>query len=70
MPLETVKFIAPVLPPKQFTFVTEGVNVKPVEAVTVAEVVDIQLFASVTVTVYVPAAKPVRFCVVMPPPQL
>ena len=38
-----------------------------VGSVTVALLVIVQPFASVIVTVYVPAVKPVLFCVVAPP---
>ena len=65
----TVKSMEPFgLPQVEFTVVV--LNTTADGCVMVADVVFVQAFASVTVTVYVPAARPVRFCVVIPPPQL
>jgi len=51
VPPETDKSIAPSLPPKHLTLVTETEGTSTVGWVTVAEIVAVQLFASVTVTV-------------------
>ena len=54
----------PVEAPLQSTFTCVVLKAKAAGCVMVAETVLVQLFASVTVTVYVPAARPVMFCVV------
>jgi hypothetical protein len=48
----------------------EGVIVIALEVEIVTDEVAVQLFAEVTDTLYVPAANPVRFCEVIPAPQL
>ena len=58
VPPVVVVEMLPLLPPKQRTLDTEGVNDKAVGSAIVAEIVDTQLFASVTVTVNVPIPKP------------
>ena len=61
----TVRLTAPVFPPKQLTFVTEKVAPRVVAGwviVTFEEVV--QPRASVTITVYEPAIRPVAVAVV------
>ena len=50
----------------QLVFVAAVEIVTAVEAVIVMDDVAVQLFALVTVTVKVPAASPVLFCVVRP----
>ena len=60
-----VRFIAPLLNP-QLAFVTADEIDTAEEAVTVIEAVAVQLSALVTVTLNVPAARPVIFCVVRP----
>ena len=58
-PVGVVIEAAPFEPPKHETFVWDaGVKEIAVGCVIVAEAVAVQLFASVTVTVYVPAANP------------
>ena len=59
----------PVEEPLHRTFTCVLLNTNAGGCVIVAEAVLVQLLASVTVTVYVPAARPVRSCVVMPPVQ-
>jgi Ni,Fe-hydrogenase III component G len=70
VPPLTVKSIAPVDPPLQATFVTDVERFKAVACVIVALVVAVQRFASVTVTVYVPAATPDKSCELAPLLQL
>ena len=55
-----VIFIEPLFSP-QLAFVTADEIVTPEEPVTVMDEVAVQLFALVTVTLYVPAASPVLF---------
>ena len=63
MPPVTVRSTEPLaLPQVEFTVVT--LSDKALGCVIVAEMVFVQELASVTVTVYVPAARPVRSCVV------
>ena len=63
-PPVTVTEIEPLLPPKQLTFVAEIRCWISSGCVTVTLAVAVQLFASLTVTVYVPAIKFVAVCVV------
>jgi len=51
VPPETVRSIAPFEPPKHNTLVTDTEGFKAVGCVTVAEMVAVQLLASVAVTV-------------------
>ena len=60
-----VRFIAPLFSP-HLAFVTADEIVIAEEPVTVMDEVAVQLLALVTVTLYVPAARPVLFCVVRP----
>ena len=57
--------IEPIFNP-QLAFVTAEVIETAVEPVTVIEAIAVQLSALVTVTLKVPAARPVLFCVVRP----
>ncbi len=66
VPPEVVIAIAPLFAALHLTLVTVDVIETTEEALTVTEAVPVQLLASLTVTVYVPAAKPVLFCVVLP----
>ena len=68
VPPATVKLIAPVEPPLQLTLVEEAMLALRAVAgcVIVCEAVAVQLLASVTVTLYVPAPRPVRFSVAAP----
>ena len=60
--------ILPVLPPLHFTLVTELIEtVSPPVLLTMAVAVTVHAFASVTVTVYDPALKPVAVALVCPP---
>ena len=57
----------PSLPPKQETFVCASMDaVGPFELIIIVLEVLVQPFASVTVTVYCPAANPVAVAVVCP----
>ena len=69
MPPVTVNVIEPFEPPLQNTGVATGVKTRAGGWVTVALAVVVQPLASVTVTVYVPAVKPLGFCAVEPPVQ-
>jgi hypothetical protein len=64
VPPLTVSVTVPLLPPLQLTAVAEAEAVNAVGWVTVELDVFVQPFASVTVTVYVPATTDIRFCVV------
>ena len=65
VPPAEVRLIAPVLVPKQFTFVWVLVKVKAAAGWMIVMVaVAVQLLASVTVTEYVPEARTVRSSVV------
>jgi hypothetical protein len=64
VPPVTVKSADPVLPPLHATFVPVIVPLKAVGSVIVTVSVVTLLFASVTVTVYVTADKPVAVAVV------
>ena len=69
MPPVATAASCPSVPPLQLTFVgVTDVTVIAVGCVTVPLAVAVQLFASLTVTVYVPAAKPVRGFVPVPAP--
>ena len=63
----TVILIVPLEPPLQDTFVLVVAMLGEPNCCTVAQIVAVQLFASVTVTQYVPAVRPVRSSVVAPP---
>ena len=65
LPPDTVKLIAPVDAPLQFTFVVVADNAIAVACVIVLDKVAVQLFASVTVTVYVPVSTFVKSCEVV-----
>ena len=65
-PPVTVRSIEPVEDPLHSTFTCVSVRLGPPVLFTVADVVFVQLFASDTVTVYVPADTLLRFCVVAP----
>jgi hypothetical protein len=60
----TVTEIEPLLPPKQFTFVAEIKCWISAGCATVTLAVAVQLFASVIVTVYIPAVRLFAVCVV------
>ena len=67
MPPDTVTLAAPLLPPLQDTFVWEAaLATKAVGSVMVKVLVAVQLFASVTVQVQVPAVNPVTVAVPSP----
>jgi len=66
VPPVTVRSIAPVEAPLHSTFVTTVLKARAGGSVTVALVVLVQPFASVTVTVYVPAVKLLISSVVWP----
>ena len=57
-----VKFILPVLAPKHNTSLGNAFKLRAFGAITVALIVVLQVFASVTVTVYVPALKLLMSC--------
>ncbi len=61
-----VTVAVPFVPPLQLTFVAVAVAEIAVGCVTVTEAVAVQPLASVSVTLYVPATRPVRSCVVAP----
>ena len=63
MPPATVVFTDPLVPPKQLTDVVTPDKFKAVGCVIVYAFDTVQLFASVTVTVYVPAETFVKSCV-------
>ena len=65
VPPPTVKLIPPVAAPLQFTFVTVADKLIAEGCVIVLDKVAVQLFASVTVTVYVPATTFDKFCEVV-----
>ena len=69
MPPVTVKSIAPLAAPLQAAGVVVVDNARAGGWVTVAEAVAVQGLAFVTVTVYVPAVKPLGFWAVEPPVQ-
>ena len=70
-PPVTVTDTAPLADPLQLTLVIESLAMMRAAGwVMVLVAVAVQLCWSVTVTVYVPAATPVKFCVVAPPVQL
>ena len=62
VPPDGVKSMLPVLAPKHNTSFGRAFKLRAFGAVTVALVVVLQLFASVTVTVYVPAIKLLMSC--------
>ena len=70
MPPVTVKSIAPLDEPLQLLGVALALRVKISGSVTVADIVAVQPFESVTVTVYVPAVKPLGSSPVKPLFQL
>ena len=61
VPPEVVKLIEPLLKPLQLTFIELFVSVIALGCVIVTDLVEVQLFASETVTLYVPGANPVLF---------
>jgi hypothetical protein len=67
VPPPIVKFAAPVHFPLHNTFVPTIFAVNTVGSVIVIEAIAVQLWASVTVTVYVPAQRPVKSSVALPP---
>ena len=69
VPPTGVAVALPVLPPLHFTFTIEPVLTDKATAgcVITADAVAVQAFASVTVTVYVPALRPVAVALVCPP---
>ena len=70
VPPVTVRSIAPFVPPLQFTFVDVAVAASTAGCVTVRDKVEEHPLASVTVTLYVPAATPAISCAVDPFDQL
>ena len=66
VPPVTVASIEPFVPPLQLTFTFVDVAVNAAGEVTFAVKTSVQPFASVTVAVYVPAAKFEMFAVVAP----
>ena len=64
MPPVPLAVAEPSLPPLQLTFVFAAVEAdNTIGCVMVVDATDVQLFASVIVTVYVPAATPVMLAV-------
>ena len=71
VPPLTVSVTAPLLPPLQLTLVVAVVAANAdTGCVIVADAIVLHPFISVIVTLYVPAIKLFRFCVVAPPVQL
>ena len=64
VPPEPLAVAVPLLPPLQLTLVFTVLTVNTVGSVIVVVAINVQLFASVTVAVYVPAASPLAVAVV------